>query len=110
MVPATTTTPLPPAQEAGGSISPSGNVSAREDTDKTFTITPNSGYHISDVLVDGKSIGAVTSYTFEDVQEKHTIEAVFAKDNSDTGVYNPFTMFTRTIGSMKLLCSFTKIT
>ena len=75
----------------GGSISPSGNVSAREDTDKTFTITPNSGYHISDVLVDGKSIGAVTSYTFEDVQEKHTIEAVFAKDNSDTGVYNPFT-------------------
>lgn len=75
----------------GGSISPSGSVSVREDTDKTFTITPDSGYHISDVLVDGKSVGAVTSYTFEDVQKKHTIEAVFAKDNPDTGVDNPFT-------------------
>ena len=75
----------------GGSISPSGSVSVREDTDKTFTITPDSGYHISDVLVDGKSVGAVTSYTFEDVQKKHTIEAVFAKDNPDTGEDNPFT-------------------
>lgn len=75
----------------GGSISPSGSVSVREDTDKTFTITPDSGYHISDVLVDGKSVGAVTSYTFEDVQKKHTIEAVFAKDNPDTGADNPFT-------------------
>ena len=75
----------------GGSISPSGSVSVREDTDKTFTITPDSGYHISDVLVDGKSVGTVTSHTFEDVQKKHTIEAVFAKDNPDIGVDNPFT-------------------
>lgn len=75
----------------GGSISPSGSVSVREGRDKTFTITPDSGYHISDVLVDGKSVGAVTSYTFENVQKKHTIEAVFAKDNPDTGVNNPFT-------------------
>ena len=37
------------------------------------------------------SVGAVASYTFEDVQKKHTIEAVFAKDNPDTGVNNPFT-------------------
>lgn len=75
----------------GGSISPSGSVGVREGRDKTFTITPDSGYHISDVLVDGKSVGAVTSYTFEDVQKKHTIEAVFAKDNPDTGVDNLFT-------------------
>ena len=75
----------------GGSISPSGSVSVREGRDKTFTITPDSGYHISDVLVDGKSVGAVTSYTFENVQKKHTIEAVFAKDNPDTGVDHPFT-------------------
>ena len=74
----------------GGSISPSGSVSVREDTDKTFTITPDSGYHISDVLVDGTSVGVVTSYTFENVQNKHTIEAVFAKDDPDTGVDNPF--------------------
>ncbi len=64
----------------GGSISPSGSVSVREGLDKTFTITPGSGYHISDVLVDGTSVGAVSSYTFEDVQSKHTIEAVFSKD------------------------------
>ena len=73
----------------GGSISPFGSVSVREDTDKTFTITPDSGYHISDVLVDGKSVGAVTSYTFDNVQKRHTIEAIFAKENPDTG--NPFT-------------------
>ena len=73
----------------GGSISPSGSVSVREDTDKTFTITPDSGYHISDVLVDGKSVGAVTRYTFDNVQKRHTIEAIFAKENPDTG--NPFT-------------------
>lgn len=52
---------------------------------------PDSGWHISDVLIDGKSVGAVTSYTFKDVQKKHTIKAVFAKDNPDTGVDNPFT-------------------
>lgn len=75
----------------GGSISPSGSVRVREGMDKTFTITPDSGYYIFNVLIDGKSIGAVTSYTFDDVQKKHTIEAVFAKDNPDTGVDNPFT-------------------
>mgnify|MGYP005856101525 CR=1 FL=1 len=76
---------------AGGSISPYGSVRVREGRDKTFTITPDSGYYIFNVLVDGKSIGAVTSYTFDDVQKKHTIEAVFARDNQDIGIDNPFT-------------------
>lgn len=75
---------------AGGSISPSGSFSVREGRDKTFTITPDSGYRISDVLVDGKSVGAVSSYTFDNVQKRHTIEAVFAKENPSTGG-NPFT-------------------
>ena len=75
---------------AGGSISPSGSFSVREGRDKTFTITPDSGYRISDVLIDGKSVGAVERYTFEDVQKRHTIEAVFAKENPSTGG-NPFT-------------------
>ena len=69
----------------GGSISPSGSISVREGQDKSFTITPDSGYHILSVLVDGKSIGAVTSYTFDDVQKKHSIEAVFEKDIADVG-------------------------
>lgn len=76
---------------ADGSISPSGSVSVREGRDKTFTITPDSGYRISDVLVDGRSVGAVSSYTFDNVQKRHTIEAVFAKENLGTGVDNPFT-------------------
>lgn len=75
---------------AGGSISPSGSFSVREGRDKTFTITPDSGYRISDVLVDGRSVGAVSSYTFDNVQKRHTIEAVFAKENPSTGG-NPFT-------------------
>jgi len=48
---------------------------------QTFYITPDTGYHILDVLVDGFSKGAVSSYTFKDVATNHTISAVFEKDN-----------------------------
>ena len=64
---------------AGGSISPSGSVSVREGRDQTFTITPDKGYAVSNVKIDGKSIGAVKSYTFENVSRTHTIEAIFVK-------------------------------
>ena len=64
---------------AGGSISPSGNVSVREGRDQTFTITPDKGYAVSNVKIDGKSIGAVKSYTFENVSRTHTIEVIFVK-------------------------------
>ena len=64
---------------AGGSISPSGSVSVREGRDQTFTITPDKGYAVSNVKIDGKSIGAVKSYTFENVSRTHTIEVVFVK-------------------------------
>ena len=64
---------------AGGSISPSGNVSVREGSDQTFTITPDKGYAVSTVKIDGKSIGAVKSYTFENVSRTHTIEVIFVK-------------------------------
>ena len=64
---------------AGGSISPSGNVSVREGGDQTFTITPDKGYAVSNVKIDGKSIGAVKSYTFENVSRTHTIEVIFVK-------------------------------
>ena len=63
----------------GGSISPSGNVSVREGRDQTFTITPDKGYAVANVKIDGKSIGAVKSYTFENVSSPHTIEAIFVK-------------------------------
>ena len=64
---------------AGGSISPSGSVSVRGGGDQTFTITPDKGYAVSNVKIDGKSIGAVKSYTFANVSKTHTIEVIFVK-------------------------------
>ena len=74
---------------AGGSISPSGNVSVREGRDQTFTITPDKDYAVANVKIDGKSIGAVKSYTFENVRRTHTIEVIFMKANGNpqTGVF-----------------------
>ena len=74
---------------AGGSISPSGNVSVREGADQTFTITPDKGYAVANVKIDGKSVGAVKSYTFENVRRTHTIEVIFMKANGNpqTGVF-----------------------
>ena len=67
----------------GGSISPSGSVSVREGRDQTFTITPDKSYAVSNVKIDGKSIGAVKSYTFENVSRTHTIEVIFMKANGN---------------------------
>ena len=74
---------------AGGSISPSGNVSVREGRDQTFTITPDKGYAVANVKIDGKSIGAAKSYTFENVSRTHTIKVIFMKANGNpqTGVF-----------------------
>ena len=52
-----------------------------------FTITPDEGYTVVKVLVDGKDVGAVTSYTFEKVTKAHTIEAVFAKPGETSGKF-----------------------
>ena len=62
-----------------GSISPSGWTSVRHGWDQTFTITPDKGYAVAKVLVDGKSVGSVKSYTFKNVTTDHTIEVVFVK-------------------------------
>ncbi|MGC1375846.1 MAG: metallophosphoesterase [Anaerolineales bacterium] len=62
---------------ANGSISPSGAVTVTEGNNQSFSITPNSGYQVANVLVDGASVGAVTSYTFTNVLADHTIAASF---------------------------------
>ena len=67
-----------------GKIAPTGDVAVPKGESKTFTITPDSGYHIKDVLVDGKSIGAVGTYTFENVVDNHTIHATFARKHTPT--------------------------
>ncbi len=62
---------------AGGSISPSGQVSVQQGVGQAFTVTPNTGYTIADVKVDGVSKGPITSYAFSNVQANHTISATF---------------------------------
>ena len=61
----------------GGSISSDGASVLSEGSDKTYTISANSGYFVSDVKVDGVSVGAINTYTFENISENHTIEAFF---------------------------------
>ena len=64
-----------------GSISPSGTITVNYGADQAFTITPDANCHVVDVLVDGVSVGPVTSYTFTGVTANHTISASFALKN-----------------------------
>jgi hypothetical protein len=70
---------------ANGSVTPSGAVAVSNGSDQAFTVTPGSGYKVSDVLVDGSSVGGVTSYTFSDVVTDHTIAATFAASSGGGG-------------------------
>ena len=74
----------------GGSITPAGAVSVKEGASQTFAITAQEGYAIADVLVDSQSVGAVDSYTFENVTANHTIAALFTKTASDVQFDNDF--------------------
>jgi PKD repeat protein len=75
---------------AGGTISPSGSVSVLQGASQTFTITRNTSYHIADVLVNGSSVGAVSTYTFPNVQASHTIAASFAQNQRGQIYYEGF--------------------
>src|SRR5439155_25630156 len=66
----------------GGSISPSGAVSVNCGDSQSFSISPDKCHSISDVKVDGVSVGPVASYTFTDVQANHTIDASFVIPNT----------------------------
>ncbi|MCG8698146.1 MAG: C25 family cysteine peptidase, partial [Bacteroidales bacterium] len=68
---------------ANGTITPSGDVKVKEGSNKTYTITANAGYKVKDVIVDGSSVGAKTSYTFTNVKANHTITASFVKDGGN---------------------------
>ena len=73
----------------GGTISPSGSVTVTEGGDIEFTMSADSGYKISDVLLDGKSVGAVSSYKIENVDKDHTIEVRFVKISSPSDTPDP---------------------
>jgi len=62
----------------GGTITPAGIFVVTDGDDKTFEITPNAGYRISDVIVNGESVGAITTYTFNNIKENSTIRAYFS--------------------------------
>lgn len=66
----------------GGSISPKGTVRVEKNDSKTYTITADKGYAIADVTVNGKSVGAVDSYTFKNVTSDQTIRATFALEGA----------------------------
>jgi peptidoglycan/xylan/chitin deacetylase (PgdA/CDA1 family) len=66
-----------------GSISPSGDVQVLEHGSQSFAFSADSGYHVSDVLVDGSSVGAVNHYDFSDVIAAHTVSVSFAQDQSN---------------------------
>src|SRR5467141_1189208 len=61
-----------------GTITPSGKVVLNYGATQKYAITPDAGYHVLDVLVDGSSVGAVTSYMLTNVNATHTIDASFA--------------------------------
>jgi hypothetical protein len=67
---------------AGGNISPAGEVSVQGDGSQTFTITPDTGYSVQDVMVDDTSIGMVLSYTFSNLDRNHSIRVIFELNTS----------------------------
>jgi hypothetical protein len=60
-----------------GAIDPSGDVEVTENGSQTFTMVPNTGYRVLDVIVDGESVGPVPNYTFTEVVGPHEISVIF---------------------------------
>ncbi|MGC8979808.1 InlB B-repeat-containing protein, partial [Caldisericum sp.] len=93
---------------SSGSIYPSENVFVDYGKSQAFSITPNAGYKIKDVKVDGVSVGAVSSYTFENITKDHTIEAIFepitftiTSSSSSGGTITPSSTITVNYGDSK---------
>jgi len=64
--------------QRGGSISPSGVTNTSTGSSQTYLITPENGFHVTDVLIDGQSAGALSQHTFRNVRTSHSIAASFA--------------------------------
>lgn len=73
----------------GGTITPAGNTTVAYNANQTYTISASAGYHVSNVFVDGASVGAVTSYTFTGVTANHTIYAAFDANEYTVTVNQP---------------------
>lgn len=84
VTPVTTAYAITATAGANGTISPNGDVAVNKGASRTFTITPNAGYSIQDVTVDGASVGAVATYAFTNVTAPHIIAATFMVTPPDT--------------------------
>ena len=69
---------------AGGTVSPLGSLTVDHSANQTYTITPNIGYAIAEVFIDGISAGPVATYTFSNITSGHTIDASFRTINALT--------------------------
>ena len=65
------------SSDSGGSITPSGSISVTQGNEQVFTVTPEEGYRLLEVVVDGNSVGKIDTYTFSSIQGSHTIHVSF---------------------------------
>ena len=88
---------------AGGAVAPAGITTVSSGGSQTYSITPDNGYRIAEVTVDGASVGALSSYTFSNVTANHTISATFTAASladlavvktSDRAIYAPLSLIT----------------
>jgi streptogramin lyase len=91
----------------GGIISPSGVLTVDAKDNKKFTITPNSGYYISNIEIDGVGKGSLTNYTFSNITSNHSIEANF--NAYPTSIDNP-TNFVGSAGNSQTVLNWTNPT
>ncbi len=77
----TATFTITPTAGTNGTISPATPVTVNSGASQTFTVAPATGYQVANVLIDGVSAGALTTYTFSNVTANHTISASFEAAN-----------------------------
>ena len=90
---------------ANGSITPGGAVTVAYGGSQHFSIVPATGYHVADVLADGVSAGAVTSYAFTNVAADHTLAASFALNTYTITAMTGSTVDTSYSGTVDTVCS-----
>jgi hypothetical protein len=93
-----------------GSISPSGNVSVNNGANRTITMTPNSGFAVADVAVDGVSQGPLLNYTFTNVIANHTISTTFTENTPAGGGGTPIQPIDATTLTTPVSVTFSNVT
>ena len=86
----------------GGTISPPGKVTVESGASRQFTITPNAGYEIKDVIVDKVSQGAIDTYTFTDITQNHSITAKFVKKTFTVTIEESGEVHVSPVGTIKV--------